>query len=178
MNFEPYGPFPLRPYVESEDGRWKSKFWAMVNASEDCLSTANGIYIFSLKFGSKFTPWYVGKTCSEKGFSGEVFQGHKLDHYFEVADGRRGLPFIHLIAHVEENRRNFCPFTCKGDREIELVETYLIGMALGANPELRNNKKTKFYRTLDIEGVIGPKYDGRPREAARTLKNVLGLVKA
>jgi hypothetical protein len=177
MNFEPYGPFPLRPYVDQEEGRWKNDFWTMVDKAEPNLSEANGIYVFSLKYGSKFTPWYVGKTCSEKGFKGEVFQGHKMNHYYAVAGDRRGAPHLHLVAHVEEHRRNFCPYTGRGDRAIERVETYLIGMAIGANPDLRNDKKTKFFRTLDIEGVIGPKYDGRPREAARSLKNVLGLVK-
>lgn len=136
---------------------------------------ANGLYIFSLKFGDQFTPWYVGKTCTGAGFQGEVFQDHKIEHYFGASERRRGREHLHLIARVEEGRGNFCGWSARSEAQIEKVETYLIGMALTANPALRNNKKTSFFKALDIEGVIGPTYDGRPREAARALKNVLGI---
>lgn len=175
MYFRPFGPFDLRALLNDEGRYWQRDFWYVIEKAHEGLSAANGLYVFSLRFGSKFTPWYVGKTCSEKGFSGEVFQGHKLDHYLAASNNKRGRPFLHLIARVEENRGNFSRWSAKTERQVEIVETYLIGMALAANPDLRNNKKTRFFRDLDIEGVIGPAYDGRPRDAAQTLKNVFGL---
>jgi hypothetical protein len=175
MYYEPYGPFFPRQYLTSSDRNWKDQFWCEVEGKYEDLSRANGVYVFSLRFGKKYTPWYVGKTCTSRGFRGEVFQGHKLDHYFKAADGRRGEPTLHLVARVEKNRGNFCNDSSRARLEIDRLETYLIGMALSANPDLRNNHKTKFLRALDIAGVIGPKYDGRPYEDARTLRRVFDL---
>ncbi|MCB2087097.1 MAG: hypothetical protein H6919_11335 [Sphingomonadaceae bacterium] len=177
MFFVPYGPFDIREVVESENRFRKKDFWETVEARPDYkgLSWANGLYIFSIKFGSNFKPWYVGKTCSRYGFSQEVFQPHKIRHYRKVCKKNRGSPHLHLIAKVEGQRGNFCRASGRSDKQIDAVESYLIGMALAHNPKLRNNKKTSFFKYLDIEGVIGPKYDGRPRDDARTLKNVLGI---
>lgn len=178
MFYIPYGPFDLGDFLDSEDHFRADTFWKKVEKDEPGLSKANGVYIFSIKFGSRYRPWYVGKTCSEKGFRGEVFQSHKLRHYFEASDGRRGGRHLHLIARVEENRGNFCRYSERSDEQIDRLETYLIGMSLAANADLRNNSKTRFHKMLNIEGVIGERYDGRPREAARALKNVLGIAKA
>lgn len=175
MFFRPFGPFDMRELLNSESRNWQSDFWNQIENIRTGLSSANGVYVFSIKFGSKFTPWYVGKTCSSAGFRGEVLQGHKLDHYYKACDTKRGRPFLHLIARIEEDRGNFCKWSNRSERQIDQLETYLIGMALARNPELRNNKKTRFFRALDIEGVIGPRFEGRPREGARTLKNVFGL---
>jgi hypothetical protein len=173
--FEPYGPFwPER--AENREGRyWRSDFWEEVEETEEGLSTANGVYIFSMKFGQKLTPWYVGKTCANGGFAGEVFQDHKLDHYYQAEAMKRGQPLLHLIALTEDNRGNFCRKSARAQRYINRVETYLIELALTQNPNLRNDKKTKFRRELDIVGVIGDPYVGRRTESARTLRKALGL---
>ena len=126
MYYEPYGPYLPRPYMKNAARDWKGKFWREVEDQWEGLSTAVGVYVFSLRFGSKFTPWYVGKTCSELGFRGEVFQGHKLEHYYEAANGRRGEPCLHLIARVEANRGNFCRYSYRADDEIDRLETYLM----------------------------------------------------
>ena len=175
MYFEPYGPFDLRPTLENENRSWRADFWSEVESYCEGLSGANGIYIFSLKFGSKFTPWYVGKTCSEKGFKQEVFQDHKISHYYDASGERRGRQYLHLIARVEVSKMNFSKYNDLAARQIDDLESYLIGMALVRNPKLRNISKTRFLRSLNIAGVIGPRYEERPREDSRTLKNVLGL---
>jgi hypothetical protein len=175
MKFIPFGPFDLRNLLASEDYHWRRNFWEEVEGRYDGLATANGIYVFSTRYGGRFTPWYVGKTCSAQGFAGEIFQGHKLDHYYEASDGKRARPMLHLIAHVTTETESFSKWSKRSEAQIERLETYLIGMALVRNPDLRNNQKTRFFRELDIKGVIGPNYSGRPREDAQTLKNVLGL---
>ena len=176
MYFEPYGPF-LPERTEHREGRyWRSDFWEEIDGVEEGLSRANGVYIFSIRFAQKFTPWYVGKTCANGGFAGEVFQDHKLDHYFETeAQKKRGQPTLHLIALREAGRGNFCRKSDRARRYIDRVETYLIELALTQNPDLRNDKKTKFRRELDIVGVIGDPYEGRRTDSARTLRKALGL---
>ena len=152
-------------------------FWADVvqERGDEGLVGANGLYLFSIKHGANFRPWYVGKTCSDAGFAGEVFQPHKIKHYKKTCKNYRGKPFLHLIAKVEGQRGNFCKVSGRSDAQIDAVESYLIGMAVAANPDLRNSQKTNFFRDLDIDGVIGPSYKGRPRLDAQTLKNALGI---
>jgi hypothetical protein len=175
MKFLPCGPFDLRNLLRSEDYHWRKNFWAEIEERYEGLDEANGVYVFSTRYGGNYTPWYVGKTCSDKGFAGEVFQDHKLDHYFEASNGKRARPMLHLIAHVTQETDRFSKWSKRSESQIERLETYLIGMALGRNPDLRNNQKTRFFRDLDIKGVIGPNYSGRPREDAQTLKNALGI---
>jgi hypothetical protein len=175
MYYQPFGPFDIpRPIGQAGD-RWHSKFWRDVEEYWEGLSAANGVYIFSIRHGAKSVPWYVGKTCSDKGFCGEVFQSHKLKIYREVTKGRKGYPQLHLIAKVEETRENFCRYSDRSGRQIDQLETYLIGMGLTKNSEMQNDKKTSFHRSLEITGVIGPRYKGARTTDARTLRRVLGL---
>jgi hypothetical protein len=175
MYYQPFGPFDVpRPIGEAGD-RWHSKFWSNVEIYWQGLSEANGVYVFSMRHGSKSVPWYIGKTCSERGFSREAFQPHKLRIYKEVTKGRKGFPQLHLIAKVEPTRENFCRYSERSRRQIDQLETYMIGMGLTRNPEMQNDKKTSFHRSLEIKGVIGPRYKGARTKDARTLRRVLGL---
>ena len=175
MWYLPYGPFDVPRPIGSSREYWQSKFWKVVEESDAGLSQANGVYVFSIRHGPKSTPWYIGKTCSERGFKGEVFQPHKIAIYKACTKGRRGYPQIHLIAKVEETRENFCRYSDRSWRQIDQLETYLIGMCLTKNADLENDKKTSFHRSLEISGVIGPKYRGAQSKDARTLRRVLGL---
>ncbi len=178
MYYRPFGPFDIPRPIGKAGERWQSKFWKSVDQCKINLPTANGVYIFSIRHGAKSTPWYIGKTCSEKGFKGEIFQPHKLGIYRECVSGRKGYPQIHFIAKVEENRDRFCRSSQRSWRQIDALETYLIGMGLTKNVHLQNDKKTSFHRELEITGVIGDSYTGARTTGARTLRRVLGLITA
>jgi hypothetical protein len=175
MRYEIYGPF-WSPRFESEArGEALRGFWDIIEGFEDGLSRAIGIYVFSTCHGDNFTPWYVGKTNAKAGFRGEIFQDHKLDHYIGASQRKKGYPAIHLIAKVEPTRGNFCRASERSGREIEALETVMIGMALRANPEVRNSKKTWFNKNCHVPGIMGTPIVGRPSEAIQTLRNTLGL---
>lgn len=176
MYYEPYGPFSLRGFLDNGSRNWRAQFWSVVEKHEFGLSRAQGVYLFSLRRGDRHMPWYVGKTCSVGGFSQECFQDHKVRTYRNVTSENPGEPFLHLIALVESGRLNFCRPSKSADRYALRVETYLIEMCLARNPELMNDRKTKFVRELEISGVIGQeKYAGRRTNAARALRSALGL---
>jgi len=138
------------------------------------LPRAIGIYIFSTLHGEKYTPWYVGKTNAKAGFRGEVFQTHKLNHYINASQRKRGgAPIIHLIAKVEPERGNYCRASARSGREIDELETVMIGMALRANPHVQNSKKTWFNKNCVVPGIMGAPLAGRPSEAVSTLRHVL-----
>lgn len=105
----------------------------------------------------------------------EIFQDHKLNHYVGATQRKRGHPAIHLIAKVEPVRGNFCKASQRSGREIDEIETVMIGMALRANPEVRNSKKTWINRTCQVPGIIGDTLTGRPTDAITMLWNTLKL---
>lgn len=173
MKYEVYGPF-WSPRAEAEaKGEALKVFWDEIEDWHPGLPRAVGIYIFSTCHGSNFTPWYVGKTNAITGFRGEIFQTHKLNHYVSAGQRKRGYPAIHLIAKIEPNRENFCRASQRSGREIDELETVMIGMALRANPSVQNSKKTWFNKTCIVPGIIGPPIVGRPSEAVNTLRNTL-----
>jgi hypothetical protein len=175
MRYEVYGPF-WAPRAQTEaTGEKLRAFWDEVERMVPDLPRAIGIYVFSTCHGETYTPWYIGKTNAKTGFRGEIFQDHKLSHYVRASERKRGYPAIHLIAKVEPVRRNFCKASERSGREIDELETVMIGMALRANPDVRNSKKTWFNRNCQVPGIIGDALSGRPSDAIATLRNTLKL---
>lgn len=175
MQYEVFGPFyaPVRQGEATGDSL--ADFWEVVEAMHPGLPRAVGVYVFSTSHGSSYTPWYVGKTNAKAGFRGEIFQGHKLDHYISARERKRGIPRMHLIAKVEPARGNFCRPSARSGREIDELETVMIAMALRSNPDVRNSKKTWFNKTCQVPGIMGEPPLGRPSEAIVTLRNTFRL---
>lgn len=82
---------------------------------------------------------------------------------------------FHLIAKVEPSRGNFARSSVRSGKEIDELETVLIGMALRANPDVRNSKKTWFNKNCIVPGIIGPALTGRPSEAVKSLRSTLNF---
>lgn len=173
MKYEVYGPFS---FSMDQSIPWKDRrktFWDEVEETEEGLSKAIGIYVFSIRHGETYTPWYVGKTAAKTGFRGEVFQGHQMNHY--IATQRNGERCMHLIAKVTASGKRFCKKSDKSVREVELLETTMIGMALQANPKVRNSMKTWFAKTCRVPGLIGPVKPGAPTLPSRSLRAAFKL---
>jgi hypothetical protein len=64
--------------------------------------------------------------------------------------------------------------TKSGYRDIDFLETMLIGMALERNRELMNVKKTKLLRELIVPGIINNPPQ-RPSRPALDLQRALGI---
>jgi len=168
MQFGTYGPFEVPEIIELKiDSKQKADFWSNVDAKKNGLSAALGVYIFSIKYGDRLTPWYVGKTSN--GFKSEIFQLHKLAKYDSCPNGKRQ---IHLIPIMTPKRQSFPKYSAYSSAQIDLLETAIIGIALRANPNVKNDKKTKWHKNCVVPGVIG-KMQGRPSRAASTLRQVL-----
>lgn len=175
MNYEVFGPF-YAPRAQAEaTGENLRAFWDEIEGMHEGLPRAIGIYIFSIQHGDNYTPWYVGKTNAKSGFRGEVFQAHKLEHYVNAEQRKRGYPIFHLIGKVEPTRGNFCRSSARSGREIDELETVMIGMALRANPLVQNSKKTWFNKNCKVPGIIGAATPGRRPEAVSSLRNALSL---
>jgi hypothetical protein len=175
MQYGVYGPFPIpagRPrFIEK---RARDDVFDQAESACRGLSQAHGCYIFSMRAGRGYRPWYVGKACGKGGFRGECFQAHKLQHYNSVVTKtRRGTPVLHLIAR--STRSGKLSFRNAG-QEIEWLERMLIGLALRENPELLNRKDTKYLKDLVVPGILGrPGKPGSFNGATDTLRVSLGL---
>ena len=175
MQYQVYGPY-WAPRAEREaTGNALRLFWDEIEELVPGLPRAIGIYVFSTCHGETYTPWYVGKTNSKKGFRGEIFQDHKLNHYVSARQRKRGHPAIHLIAKIQPVRGNYCKASERSGRQIDELETVMIGMALRANRDVRNSKKTWFNKNCQVPGIIGDAVVGRPSDAVATLRSTLQL---
>ena len=175
MQYEVCGPFDSPRFSADATGTSLSAFWEDVEYWAEGLSRAIGIYVFSIRFGSGYMPWYVGKTCAQAGFRGEVFQSHKLNHYIAATERKRGTPVIHLLARTDPRRDRYSRASQVAARDIDALETAIIGMALRKNPNVRNAKKTWFIRNCRVPGVMGADTPGRRPDASATLRKALAL---
>ena len=159
MIFKTYGPFKI-PKTSSGrliDDTALEAFWNDSVGGEHTghigLPDAVGCYIFSIrKRGGGPRPWYVGMTEKQK-FRNECFCYDKWKHFNKALDENRGTPFLTLIAKHTENGRFSRP-SKNEHKDIQFLETYLIGLAIRCNPELKNKKHTKFLREMRVPGIL------------------------
>jgi hypothetical protein len=111
------------------------------------IDKKDGCYVFALRSGKGFTPWYVGQAT--KGFGQECMEDHKLHTYANVfARGIKGTPVMFFVCQPG-TAKNVKLKTC------DEVEKALIQYAKSKNPELMNKKNAKLPE-WEIEGVIRP----------------------
>jgi len=160
-----HGPFDIDPskstrHVSAKHGK---DFWAARGA---ILAPKQGIYVFAMRAGKGFTPWYVGQ--AKKGFKQETFTPHKLGKYNQALSlAGKGTPVLFLVAPQGSQRK--VPVT-----EINHMEKELIQDALLENPRLTNVQHTKNVPRWSIRGVVrsGP---GKPPANAREFRIMMGL---
>lgn len=150
-------------------------FWQDVEEQWEGLGQAIGCYVFGIQFGTKITPWYVGKTICANGFKGEVFQPHKTGIYDECLKNHRGKPVMFLIALMTQ-ADEFSTARNSGDRVIGWLERTLMGMAFSQNSELSNVRDMKFLKNVEVVGLMGQPRRGRKyKEEIAIRKTLLGL---
>ncbi len=164
-NFNVAGPYDIPTYRGQRSRiiraiERKQFFEENPEISERC-----GCYIFAIRSGNGFTPWYVGKAT--KRFAQESFGHHKLTHYNHcLADVVSGTPVMFFVVDSRSgNGTNV--------QHVDEVEKFLIESALRVNPDLLNIKKTKGSQWR-IEGIVRGK-PGGVSLAAKTVKRMLKL---
>lgn len=172
MNFDIYGGFEIMRNKDRE-GLFDKDFWNRVASKNGDLPDACGCYLFALQNGDNIITWYVGKT-EKKNFRFECFQPTKKIYFDSILRKRNGKPVIFLIPRLTNSGKKFSKPTKSGYRDIDFLETILIGMALEQNKDLLNIQKTKLLRDMKVPGVINNP-QARPKKPVATLRNALGL---
>ena len=172
MQFDVFGGFPI-VRKRNRHGDFGETFWVYVREAESELPDACGCYIFAIQNGNNIVPWYVGKT-ERRTFRHECFQPTKINYYNEALIDHRGAPLIFLIARLTGSGEKFSKPTAGSYRDIDYLETLLIGMALEKNGNIYNVRKTSLLKEMIVPGIINsPK--GARTGPQRDLRNVLGL---
>jgi hypothetical protein len=163
------GPYSI-PYTRQDKGTAKhitndnaKSFWEQEKVKQ--VAMKQGCYIFALKAGKGFTPWYVGKAT--KNFKQEALHPTKRSHYNEVIfRGKKGKPVFFLVA--KPGNLKTIP-----NKQIDDLEIFLIQIAYYKNSELKN-KQNANEPGWSIAGVVrGGK--GKASINAKKFKLMLNL---
>lgn len=162
-----YGPFeiqcPNKGAAKFIDAEEKKAFLVVIENAG--LAEKQGCYIFALRAGKGYCPWYVGKAT--KTMKQECMGPHQLQHYNAVlAKGNKGTPVM-FFASPDENKKKVPVAIC------DEMEGALIQAALYENPELRNIQKAKV-PAWGIDGVLRGK-KGKPTNDETGFKKMMGL---
>jgi len=162
------GPFEI-PYENHSTGSSKhiskDDRDAFLSSLGD-IAKKQGCYIFSLRAGRGFCPWYVGKAT--KSMVQECMAADKLNYYNDVLfHGYKGKPVMFFV--VLPGTKNKVPV-----KDIDNMETFLIQSALSENLDLKNVQKTKNLPQWTIKGVIR---SGKGKRTAieKSFNSMMGL---
>ena len=141
-------------------------FW---NANESqTVAHKQGCYVFALRVGRGFTPWYVGQ--AKKSMKQECFGPHQLHHYNGVLfKGKKGTPVMFFV--VLSGKKKVAAKT------IADMERFLTQTAFYKNPDLSNVQNTKNLPVWSIKGVLRADR-GRPSKQAENIPKTDGDVAA
>jgi hypothetical protein len=129
------------------------------------ISKKQGCYVFALKAGLGYTPWYVGKTT--RSMIKECMTDKNLNRYNNVLfRGIGGTPVMFFIVSSEDKNKIRA-------KVIDEVETFLIECARSQNKHLKNKKKGT-PPNWNIKGVIRSP-QGAPKNEAKAFKKMMGL---
>ncbi len=175
MNFRPHKALTIPKQANglvASDKTSLNIFWEQLDdALGDELSAGIGCYIFSIRAGKGVLPWYVG-LAEKQSFRKECFTHHKITHYNNAIAARKGTPLLTLVAKYTPGGKLVRP-TGGGHRDVQHLETMLIGNCLGRNDKLLNVKDTKLLREMVVPGLLNsPK--GKPSATVRAFKSLIG----
>jgi hypothetical protein len=173
MHFDVAGPFEITRYGTKKNITKQSltDLKDHFEAWEEGLSSSCGCYVFAKRAGGGIIPWYVGKACCLPMFK-EALSAENITKYNTVLDDK-GTPLLFVIPlRTPKGKLRKRPES--GDLpSVSFLERWLIATALDRNPELINNKETKFLRNLHVVGIFNPT-QGESTSASQELKKTLG----
>jgi len=162
-----FGPFEFRG-EKVADPEYRKAFWSECDEEFPQISEANGLYVFSLTFGSNFDPNYVGQT--NRKFCQEVFNSNNVVKILNDFVPKIGKLNLHLLAKPKDSNEGFYRSSRKS---LLWTEMFLLMMCRKKNPEILNIVGHSFLEDCAIEGITYPsKGTGK---TIKTFRNALGF---
>jgi hypothetical protein len=172
MLFDVVGPFELTRHGKKTKLLTKQSLKDLKSDLEGRkrgLSRACGCYVFAIRAGKGWKPYYVGQAC-KLTIPDEALNASNINKYNQVCSEGKGTPVIFALPIQTPGGK----FKKKGTggRSIDFLERWLIAQAILRNPDLINNKETMFLRQIQVVGIFNAGQGRRPR-ASNSLWKVL-----
>ncbi len=164
MNYDVAGPFEVKdskPELKADMENYKAG-----------LASAIGCYLFVLKAGRGYTPYYAGRTHKQSLIE-ECMNASNLAKYNQALDDKQGTPiFFFLPMMTPAGRFRKKPLGNSRFGSLGFLETWMIAEALQKNRELLNIQSTRYLRKLNVTGVFNPTR-GEATQASQELRKAL-----
>ena len=174
MDFDVAGPFPL---VRSGSKKMITDTTAKalkpdLEEWESGLSEACGCYVFAIRAGRGFTPYYVGQAC-KRSILAEALNPSNREKYNKVLAEQNGTPVLFLIPlRTPTGKFRKRPQVNSRLAHMDFLERWLIATSIDKNNQLINNKETRFLRQLHVAGLFNAK-KGESTHASQQLRRTL-----
>ena len=171
MHYGVFGPYRLARdgALVSRSAEDRRALWHLMEADAPGLSEACGCYVFSIRRRA----WEVGMGGGQP-FCQEGFASDKINQYNYALQRVSGDPLLHVIAKLTPTGRFASP-AAGGYRDIEFLESMLIGMALRQNEDLQNVSGTRFLREMKVPGILRTEKGEGNLGPVKSLRDVLGI---
>jgi hypothetical protein len=143
-----------------------------IAVDDDGLPDACGCYVFAIRAGQGYTPWYVGQS-QQQSIIREAMNSDNLVKYNEVLNGRKGTPILFLIP-LQTPTGRYAKQPDGSLPAVDFLERWLIAASLEKNPDLINNRETRFLREIHVKGILNAT-QGEAHSASRALRQTLGF---
>ena len=159
MDFDIAGPFALSRHGQKQmitklslrDLKTELDDW------EEGLSDACGCYVFAIRAGRGYTPYYVGQ-ASKRAVADEALNPSNREKYNEVLGHGRGRPMLFILPMRTPRGKFRRKRQADGKTPaMNFLERWLITTAIQRNREIVNNKETKFLRGIHVVGLLNSK---------------------
>jgi hypothetical protein len=154
MHFDVCGPFriPRNQAKTLIDCGRLSELSDEVERSCPGLTIACGCYVFVIRAGKGYRPWYVGQT-KKKALLKEAFNPSNINKFNVVLNDQAGTPMIFFVPMLTKSGNGFRK---PNDRleSINFLEKWLIAEAFRKNPKLINLQNTKYLKDLHVTGIF------------------------
>lgn len=170
MNFDVIGPVEITRFSSKNIVNKDSlhDFKEKLEAIEPGLASACGCYVFAKRAGQGMKPWYVGQAC-KSSMANEALNAENRGKYNDIDS--KGTPVMFVIpARTPKGKLRKRP--SEPLASLDFLEKWLIAAAIERNPELINNKETRFLRNLHVVGLINAK-KGESNGSSQALSKAL-----
>ncbi|QGM44455.1 hypothetical protein [Methylocystis heyeri] len=175
LNFDVVGPFVITRHGPKKliDKQSCSDLRNEVETAWEGLSDACGCYVFAVRAGKGFTPFYAGQQACARPLVAEALNPANITKYNGVPH-KKGNPVIFLLPMVTSTGRlRKRPENGKSLRTINFLEDWLIATCLVKNPDLINNRKTKILRNIHVTGILNARPGSGKNGASTALKRAI-----
>jgi hypothetical protein len=156
MNFDVEGPFVISRHGQKQIINQKSfdDLKKKIDSYKDGLSDACGCYVFAIRAGKGFTPYYVGQAC-KTAICKEALNHTNREKYNNALNGSKGNPVLFFVPLLTPNGKfRKRPKGNGGLEALDFLERWLISCAIRKNRNLINNKETRFLRGIHVRGLF------------------------